>query len=84
MIVEWMRQGKSPEDACLLACKRINEHCKEKRLQDDKGRFKHDVTFYAINKKGEHGCASIWNGASYLIHDGSEVKKMECVYLFKH
>jgi N4-(beta-N-acetylglucosaminyl)-L-asparaginase len=23
MIVEWMRQGKSPEEACLLACKRV-------------------------------------------------------------
>ncbi len=53
MVVEWMRQGKSPEEACLLACKRIAERQREKRLQDDKGRFKHNVKFYAINKRGE-------------------------------
>jgi N4-(beta-N-acetylglucosaminyl)-L-asparaginase len=83
MVVEWMRQGKSPEEACLLACKRINERCREKRLQDDQGRFKHDVTFYAINKRGEHGGAAIWSGKKYLIHDGGSVKKLDCAYLFK-
>jgi N4-(beta-N-acetylglucosaminyl)-L-asparaginase len=83
MIVEWMRQGKSPEEACLLACKRVNERCREKRLQDDQGRFKHGVSFYAINKKGEHGGANMRSGGSYLIHDGTAVKRIESAYLFK-
>jgi N4-(beta-N-acetylglucosaminyl)-L-asparaginase len=83
MIVEWMRQGKSPEEACLLACKRINDRCREKRLKDDQGRFKNDVTFYAINKGGVHGGASIWSGAGYLMHDGSGVKRLDCAYLIK-
>jgi len=84
MIVEWMRQGKSPEEACMLACKRVNERCREKRLQDNQGRFKYDVTFYALNKRGEHGGAAIWSGARYLVHDGNEVKKFDCACLFKH
>ena len=83
MIVEWMRQGKLPEEACLLACKRINERCREKRLQDDEGRFKHDVKFYAINKRGEYGSGSLWSGAQYLINDGTGVKKLDSAYLFK-
>ncbi|MBU1299563.1 MAG: N(4)-(beta-N-acetylglucosaminyl)-L-asparaginase, partial [Bacteroidetes bacterium] len=88
MIVEWMRQGKSPEEACLLACKRINERCREKRLQDDKGRFKHNVKFYAINKGGDHGSATLWGGEGiykslYVIHDGISMKKLESAYLFK-
>jgi len=83
MIVEWMRQGKSPEEACVLACKRVNDRCREKRLQDAQGRFKFDLTFYAVNKRGEHGGASLWSGASYLVHDGTEVKKFNCAYLFK-
>lgn len=83
LIVEWMRQGKSPEEACLLACKRINERCREKRLQDDQGRFKHNVTFYAINKRGETGSASIWSGARYLVHDGTALRRLESAYLFK-
>lgn len=84
MIVEWMRQGKSPEEACLLACKRINERCREKRLQDEQGRFKFDLKFYAINKRGEHGSASTWSGGQYLIHDGTQVQTLDCAYLFKH
>ncbi len=83
MIVEWMRQGKSPEEACLLACERINDRCREKRLQDDRGRFKFDVRFYALNRRGETGSASIWSGGQYLVHDGASVKKLECAYLFK-
>ncbi len=88
MIVEWMRQGKSPEEACLLACKRVNERCREKRLQDEKGRFKHNVKFYAINKRGEFGCAAIWEGGRYgkpqfAIHDGELAKILEGVSLFK-
>jgi len=83
MIVNWMAQGKSPEEACLLACKRINERRREKRLQDEKGRFKYDVRFYAINKRGEYGSASIWSGGKYLIHDGTSVKRLDCAYLFK-
>lgn len=88
MIVEWMRQGKSPEEACLLACKRVNERCREKRLQDEKGRFKHNVKFYAINKRGEFGCSAIWGGArhgkpQFAIHDGDSAKILEGVSLFK-
>jgi len=83
MIVEWMRQGKSPDEACLLACKRINDRCREKRLQDDLGRVNYDVKFFAINKKGEHGGCSIWSGGEYLIHDGTTLQKVEFPYLFK-
>ena len=83
MIVEWMRQGKSPDEACLLACKRINDRCREKRLQDEQGRVNFDVKFYAINKKGQYGGASIWSGGEYLIHDGTGVRKVEFPYLFK-
>ena len=84
MVVEFMRQGKSPEEACLLACKRIVEHTIMKRLQDDAGKPNFNVTFYAINKRGEYGCASIWNGGSYCVHDGTTNKKSESAYLYKH
>ncbi len=83
MVVEWMRQGKSPEEACLLACKRINERQREKRLQDGQGRFKPNVKFYAINRKGEFGAAAIHGGWQFLVHDGKSVKKLEGAYLFK-
>lgn len=37
MVVGWIRQGKSPEVACLLACKRIVENNRMRRLQDGQG-----------------------------------------------
>lgn len=87
MIVEWMRQGKSPEEACMLACKRIVDHNKEKRHLDKEGRFKHNVRFYAINRRGEYGSASIWGGPkagpNFVIHDGTKAQKLAGAYLYE-
>ncbi|HEY6191748.1 MAG TPA: N(4)-(beta-N-acetylglucosaminyl)-L-asparaginase [Bacteroidota bacterium] len=83
MIVEWMRQGKSPDEACLLACKRINDRTREKRFQDNQGRVNYDVKFFAFNRRGEHGGCSIWSGGDYLVHDGTTMHKVEFPYLFK-
>ncbi len=84
MIVEYMRQSKSPEEACLMACKRIVAQTKMKRLLDDKGRPQFDVNFYAINRRGEFGGASIWSGAKYAINTGEKQSRlMEAAFLFK-
>lgn len=83
MIVEWMGQGKSPEEACLMACKRIVEHNKMKRLQDSEGRPNFNVTFYAINKRGEYGSAAIWSGAKFSVHDGTVNQRFESAFLYK-
>jgi N4-(beta-N-acetylglucosaminyl)-L-asparaginase len=84
LIVEYMRQGKSPEDACLMACKRIAAQTKMKRLLDDQGRPKFDVTFYAMNKRGEFGGAAIWSGAKFAVNTGEkESRLLDAAYLFK-
>ncbi|NUN70013.1 MAG: N(4)-(beta-N-acetylglucosaminyl)-L-asparaginase [Bacteroidetes bacterium] len=83
MIVEFMRQGKSPEEACLMACQRIIDHTRMKRLLNKDGKPDFNVSFYAINKKGEHGSASLWQGGSYCLHDGVTNKKYETAYLLK-
>ena len=83
MIVEYMRQGKSPEEACLLACKRVVEHTKEKRLLDDNGRPNFNVNFYALNKKGEFGGAAIFGGGKYAVNNGQSNKLVELAYLYK-
>lgn len=54
LIVELMRQGKSPQEACEEGVRRIIEKNKDK--QD------FQIGFIAINKKGETG--------GYCIHDG--------------
>jgi N4-(beta-N-acetylglucosaminyl)-L-asparaginase len=80
-IIEMMRQGKSPKDACLEACARIARHYKN----DKKKLGTFHIYFYALNKDGVHGAASLWrNGyepkkqAMYAVHDGSEAKLVEC------
>jgi len=84
MIVEYMRQGKSPEEACLMACKRIVSQTKMKRLLDDKGRPKFNVNFYAINVRGEFGGAAIWSGPRYAVNTGEpQSRLLECAYLYK-
>jgi N4-(beta-N-acetylglucosaminyl)-L-asparaginase len=83
MIVEYMRQGKSPEQACLDACKRIVDHNKMRRLKDDSGRPNFNVKFYALNRKGEYGSASIFSGAEMAVHDGNSAKAVASSYLYK-
>ncbi len=84
-IVEMMRKGMSPNDACLEALHRVarNYNNDKKKL----GTF--HVYFYALNKDGVHGSASLWrNGydpnkrAKYAVHDGTEGKLLECAAYF--
>lgn len=84
-IVEMMRQGKSPTDACLEALHRVVHN-----YDFDKSRLKmFDLQFYAMNKDGEHGAAALWssygNGhpISYAVHDGTQAKSVPCTPLFQ-
>jgi N4-(beta-N-acetylglucosaminyl)-L-asparaginase len=84
MVVEYMRQGKSPEAACLTACERIAKQTKMRRLLDDDGRPNFDVRFYAINKRGEYGSASIWSGGTFTVNTGErESRKLDSAFLFR-
>ena len=83
MVVEFMRDGFSPEEACLRALKRIIDKSKlwPERL-DPKGLPRFDVNFYAVNKKAEYAGAAIWKGRYYSVHDGKENKLKPSAYLF--
>jgi len=60
IIVELMRQGKHPQEACEEAIGRIASK------QEDYKSFQ--VAFLAINLKGEHGAFSIQEGFQYAIN----------------
>jgi N4-(beta-N-acetylglucosaminyl)-L-asparaginase len=81
LIVELMRQGKSPEEACLEACKRIADKTVP-RLRGPNGLPNFNVSFYALNRKGEHGSVAIHQGAKYAFQDGERGAVRECGYLF--
>ena len=74
MIVEWMGEGASPEEACLDACRRILRHNRLPRLQNSRGEPSFDVRFFALNKQGEFGGAGIFDGGSMAVHDGSTAR----------
>lgn len=83
LIVERMRMGDAPTDACLFACRRIVEQTKMKRLLDEQGRLKFNVNFYALNKLGEHGAASVWPGKQYAVNTGEgDSRLLDCASLY--
>ena len=65
LVVELMRQGLSPEDACKEAVNRIIKKKPEtaKNIQ---------VGFLAINKKGEYGAYAIQQGFSFAVCNGDK------------
>jgi N4-(beta-N-acetylglucosaminyl)-L-asparaginase len=83
-IVEMMRKGMSPTDACLEALHRIARNYK-----NDKKKLKtFHIFFYALNKDGVHGAASLWSNlydkrpAQYAVHDGTQARLVRCTPLF--
>lgn len=83
-VVNFMGMGHSPEEACLKALEKIADKSKRlPHLLNDEGRPRFGLNFYAINKKGEYGGASMWSGARYAVHDGKENTRKPCAYLFE-
>lgn len=82
-VVENMRRGLSPTDACLDACKRIVTWTVEKRLQFADGRPNFNVNFYAVNKKGEFGAAAIYSGSRYAVNVDGRGELRDSAYVFE-
>ena len=70
-VVELMRQGMSPEQACKAAVERIM------RIKGDKAK-EIQVAFLALNKKGEVGAFAIQKGFSYALKSNKEEKMYNC------
>ena len=84
-IVEMMRRGMKPADACLEALGRV-----ARNYNNDKKKLNtFHIYFYAVNKDGEYGSASLWrNGyetsknAAYAVHDGTQARLITCKPFF--
>lgn len=83
-VVEMMRKGMSPTDACLEALQRVVRNYKAypERVR------KIDLEFYALNKDGVYGSATLWREdfrgrkRGYAVHDGTQAKMFPCTPLF--
>jgi len=74
LVVEFMRQGLSPEMACKKAVERIvkRDPAKAKTLQ---------VGFLALNKKGQYGCYAIQKGFVISVKSGNENQMHQSKFL---
>lgn len=75
LVVELMRQGLSPEEACKKAVERIISRSpeKSKTLQ---------VGFLALNKKGQHGAYALQKGFSYSVRSHQEEKLYDAKHIY--
>lgn len=69
LVVELMRNGKTPAEACEEAVKRIS-----KKIPDYK---KHQVGFIALNKLGEYGSFCIQPGFNFALKTNDETRLID-------
>jgi isoaspartyl peptidase/L-asparaginase-like protein (Ntn-hydrolase superfamily) len=63
LVVELMRQGASPQEACEEAIARITKNQNYKDMQ---------IGYLAINKKGEHGAYAVHPWFNYALHQNGK------------
>ncbi|WP_284652843.1 isoaspartyl peptidase/L-asparaginase family protein [Flavobacterium terrisoli] len=79
LVVELMRQGKSPQQACEEAVSRIVKLTKNrnKNLKDIQ------VGFIALDKEGNYGAYCVQGGFNYAVNDNSGNKLIDSDYFLK-
>ncbi|MFN4027593.1 MAG: isoaspartyl peptidase/L-asparaginase family protein [Flavobacterium sp.] len=79
LVVELMRQGKSPQQACEEAVSRIVKltRNRNKNLKDIQ------VGFIALDKQGNYGAYCIQGGFNYAVNDHSGSKLVDADYFLK-
>ncbi|MGH7700107.1 MAG: N(4)-(beta-N-acetylglucosaminyl)-L-asparaginase [Gemmatimonadales bacterium] len=80
LTVEHMRRGMKPADACLETLKRVVQTTEARLLAAD-GRPRFQLNFYAVNKRGEFGAASLYP-SRYAAHDGTAARIRDTAHLY--
>ncbi|HEX6432901.1 MAG TPA: isoaspartyl peptidase/L-asparaginase, partial [Gemmatimonadales bacterium] len=80
LTVEGMRRGLKPTDACLETLKRVVRLTPPRLLKDGRPTF--NLNFYALNKRGEFGAASLYP-SRYAAHDGKTGSLRDTAPLFE-
>lgn len=74
LIVELMKQGNTPQEACEEAISRI--------LEKQKGKPNFQVAYIATNKNGNIGACSIHKGFSYTIYKNNTLQNINSKFLY--
>jgi N4-(beta-N-acetylglucosaminyl)-L-asparaginase len=81
LIVEFMRQGMSPDEACMKTIDRVIAMT-ERRLLDDRGRPLFDLQFYALAKDGRIGSATAYEGSRFAVADAQGARLLPMRFKF--
>lgn len=74
-VIELMRQGLSPEEACKKACERMI------RMRGEKAKTL-QVGFIAMNKRGEYGGYALQKGFNYAVHSKKGVRLVDAKSIY--
>jgi N4-(beta-N-acetylglucosaminyl)-L-asparaginase len=87
-IIECLKHGLSPREACLDAVKRV-----ARNFDNDQSRLAPiDIKFYALRKDGAYGAATLWSHSvsrgklvpkKFAVNDGGDSRLEDCVWLFE-
>jgi len=81
LIVEQMRAGKHPKDACLEVLRRVADKAAT-RLRDKQSRAAFGLKFYAVDKRGRFGSASMWGPAQFAVGDEQGARREDTAALY--
>src|SRR5712692_1006829 len=87
-IVENMRHGMAPKEACLDALKRVSRN-----FNNDMAKLaQFDLNFYALRKDGAYAGAALWSGrirnarlvpSQFSVNDGGQSRHEPCAFLLE-
>ena len=92
LTVEAMRNGATPEEACLQTLRRVVEMTEDRLLEGGKPLF--GLNFYAVDKSGRTGGASLYEpteerraqsdvAGKYAVADASGARLVDMAYLYR-
>ena len=82
LAVEFMRQGMAPKDALVKVMQRVIAMT-ERRLLDEQGRPYFDLSFYAVNKRGDYAGATAYEGGTFAVCDARGARVEDSIFLFR-
>lgn len=91
-ILEQIRQGVAPEQACLATLQRVVRLAREQK-RDEKGRPMFDLHYYVVTKDGRYASAAIWSAFKspkgeirpnqFAVCDASGARLEKSAFLYK-
>jgi N4-(beta-N-acetylglucosaminyl)-L-asparaginase len=80
-IVDEMRRGAKPKDACITVLKRIAKNTIEKRLLSAPGQPNFGLNFYCVNARGEYAGVSMYDSTfAVCTENGAQTVKTESLF----